>query len=281
MTFTVDVADDAHDELEEAFVVTVTGAASTGEDQPTISVGEATGTITDNDDAPILTIADMTAGESDGSITFALSLADANGMAQGSGLPIMLDWTTQDATAGERWDWATANVDYEMVSGGMVEFPVDPTTGMPGPAEASVTVMVTSDEMHERAENFMVALTAQMPEYVTLGDAEAIGTITDDDEAPTVSIAASEAPEADVGLTFAVTLDGESGLPIVLDWMTGNHANPDDPDDPYGMATSEGDYADYEAVTAGVLELIPARPRGHDSRRVRDGYCGQRHLLRT
>ncbi|MDE0038158.1 MAG: fibronectin type III domain-containing protein, partial [Gammaproteobacteria bacterium] len=259
MTFTVDVTDDDHDEHPEAFVVTVTGAASAGEDQPTISVGDALGTIEDNDDAPILTIADMSAGESDGSITFALSLADADGMAQGSGLPIMLDWMTQDATAGVRWDWATANVDYEMVSGGMVEFPVDPTTGMPGPAEASVTVMVTSDDMHERAENFGVALTAQMPEYVTLGDAEAIGTITDDDVAPTVSIAASEAPEADGSLTFAVTLEGQSGLPIILDWMTGDHETPDDP---YGMATGEGDYADYEAVTAGVLELIPADQGG-------------------
>ena len=41
MTFTVDVTDDTHDEHSEDFVVNLTGAASTGEDQPTISEGTA------------------------------------------------------------------------------------------------------------------------------------------------------------------------------------------------------------------------------------------------
>ena len=255
-TFTVDVKNDSHDEHSEDFLVTLTGATSTGEDQPTISGdGTAVGTITDNDDPPVLTIADMSAGESDGSITFTASLADANGMAQGSGLPIMLTAATQDSTTGERWDMATANVDYTMVSAGMVNFDLDPAMpGMPGPAEATVTVEVLPDVLHERAEAFVVALTAQMPAYVTFGDAEAVGTIEDDDEAPTVSIGPSEAPEADGSLTFEVTLDGASGLPIILDWTTGADVTPDDP---WGMATGEGDYADYVAVTDGVLELTP------------------------
>ena len=253
-TITVDVENDTHDEHTETFMVNVTGATSAGDDQPTISEGEATGTIMDDDAAPILTIADMSAGESDGSVTFTLSLADADGMAQGSGLPIMLDWMTQDVMDGERWDWATADVDYSMESAGMVEFAPVPATGMPGPAEATIEVMVMSDEMDERDENFMVALTAKMPDYVTVEDGMAIGTIVDDDDPPTVSIADMAAPEAAGGLTFAVTLDGQSGLPITLNWATGEHATPDDP---YGMATSAGDYADYAPVTDGMLELIP------------------------
>ena len=258
MTFTVDVTNDTHDERSEDFVVTLTGAMSTGKDQPTISESEAVGTIMDNDDPPVLTIADNRGGESDGSITFAVSLADANDMPQGSGLPIMLDWATQQATTGERWDMATAGLDYTMDSG-MVSFPDSATPGMPGPTKASVTVDVLPDLLHERPEAFVVALTAQMADYVTLGDDEAIGTIEDDDEAPTVSIGPSEAPEADGSLTFAVTLEGASGLPIVLDWVTGDYLTPEDP---WGMATDEGEYADYEAVTAGVLKLIPEEQGG-------------------
>ena len=260
MTFTVDVTNDTHDEHPEDFMATITGATSAGEDQPTISEGEAVGTIVDDDDPPVLTIADMSGVESDGSITFTVSLADANDMAQGSGLPIMLDVATQDSTTGERWDMATAKVDYTPVSAGMVSFEPDAATGMPSPAEAFLTVDVNSEDLlHERSETFVVVLTAQMPDYVTLGDAEATGTIEDDDEVPTVSIGPAEAAEADGSLTFAVTLDGMSGLPIILDWVTGDYETPNDS---WGMASGEGDHADYEAVTDGVLELIPAEQGG-------------------
>ena len=192
---------DLLDEHDEMFTVTLSNATSTGPDPVTIGDAEATGTITDDDDPPSLTIADMTVGESDGEVTFTAML-DAP-----SGLPIVLDYETGDASVEDMYDMATADVDYTSGSG-MIDFtPAEP--GGPTPTEATITVAVLPDAMDEHDEMFSVSLTAQMPEYLTALDDMAIGTITDDDDPPTLTIADASADESAGMLDFVVSLDGE------------------------------------------------------------------------
>ncbi|MCY4058340.1 MAG: fibronectin type III domain-containing protein, partial [Gammaproteobacteria bacterium] len=241
-TITVPIMSDMLDERDETFAVSISTQMS---DYVTIADGEmGIGTIEDDDAAPSVMIADMSAAEDDAGITFTVTL-DAP-----SGLPIVLDWMTQDeATPNDMYGMATADVDYTAVSDGMVEF-VPAAAGMAGPTTMEITVAVEADMLDEHDEVFGVMLMPQMPDYVMVGDGMAVGTIMDDDDAPMVSIADDSGPEADGGLTFAVTLDAPSALPISVAWATGDMETPDDM---YGMATADVDYAS----ASGTVEFAP------------------------
>ena len=161
-------------------------------------------------------------------------------------LPIMLTAATQDSTTGERWDMATSDVDYTMVSAGMVSF-VDPeaATGMPGRGGSDGHGRRTmADELHERSETFVVALTAQMPDYVTLGDP------------PVLTIADMSVDESDASITFTVSLADAtgmpqgSGLPIVLNAVTEDSTT----GTRWDRATATVDYA---MVGAGMVSFQP------------------------
>ena len=55
----------------------------------------------------------------------------------------------------------------------------------------------------------------------------AVGTIEDDDLPPTLSVTGDSVYEAVGSITFTMSLSGESGLPIDVDWTTGDSATPD------------------------------------------------------
>ena len=242
-TITVPITSDMLDEHNETFAVSISTEMS---DYVTIADGEmGIGTIEDDDAAPSVMIADMSAMEDEAGITFTVTL-DAP-----SGLPIVLDWMTGDeATPDDMYGMATADVDYTAVSDGMVEF-VPEAAGMAGPTTMEITVAVEADMLDEHDEVFAVMLMPQMPDYVMVADGMAVGTIMDDDEPPSVMIADMSAAEDEGGITFTVTLDAPSGLPIALGWMTGDEATPDDM---YGMATAD---VDYTSVSDGMVEFVP------------------------
>ena len=244
-TIMVPITNDMLDEHAETFAVTISTQMP---DYVTIAEGEmAIGTIEDDDEPPSVMVADMS-GPEDGEIEFTVTL-DAP-----SGLPIALGWVTGDeATPDDPYGMATADVDYTAVSDGMVEF-VPEAAGMAGPTEMTIAVTVLPDMLDEHDEVFGVTLTPQMPDYVMVGDGMAVGTIEDDDEPPSVMVADMSAMEDEGGITFTVTLDAPSGLPIALGWMTGDEATPDDM---YGMATAD---VDYTSVSDGMVEFVPAAP---------------------
>ena len=230
MTVTVSVMDDALDEHDEVFAVTLSNAA-----YAMMGDGSATGTIEDDDAAPSVSVADGGAMEADGEVTFAVSL-DAP-----SALPISVDWATGDmATPDDMYGMAMADVDY-MSASGTVDF-------APGETEMMVTVVVMDDALDEHDEVFAVMLSNAS--YAMDGDSMATGTIMDDDDAPAISIADASAMEASGEVTFAVTLDAPSGLPISAEWATGDMATPDDM---YGMATADVDYMSAN----GTSEFAP------------------------
>ena len=97
---------------------------------------------------------------------------------------------------------AVAGTDYTAVSTTTLTF-------MAGDTVKTVTVATAEDDLNEADETFTVALSGvTLPAGVSLGDAEAVGTITDDDGL-TVSVAGPGANvEEGQTATFTVTVTG-------------------------------------------------------------------------
>ncbi len=199
LTITVTLADDATSEAAEAFTVDLanpTGGA-------TIGTGTGTGTITDDDPAPTISIGDVTASEADGTITFTVTLSAA------SAQTVTVAYATADGTAVSTAG-LPGNPDYTTASGTL--------TFAPGVLTQTVTVLVSGDAVFETDETFFVNLSG--PTNATITDAQGLGTITDDDAAPTISIDSVTASEADGTVTFTVTLTGATAVPVTVDYAT-------------------------------------------------------------
>ena len=219
MTFRVVLIDDGLDEHREEFVVTLGNPMNA-----VLETETATGAIEDDDEPPTISIAGASGGESDGALMFAVSLGAP------SGRPVTVDWSTDvAATPSEGSDMATADEDYESASG-TLNFPA-------GETEMTIRVVLIDDGLDEHREEFVVTL--GNPMNAVPGTETATGAIEDDDEPPTISIAGASAPEMAGEITFAVSVDTASGLPVSVDWSTGVAATPSEGSD---MATADEDY---------------------------------------
>ena len=104
---------------------------------------------------------------------------------------VTVDYTTADGTA-------QAGVDYVSTSG-TITFP-------PQATEAGIAVALLPDAIPESDETFRVVL-SNPSAGIVLADAEAVGTISDDDTPPPIDAADTSAAEAlGVQMVFAVTL---------------------------------------------------------------------------
>ena len=207
--------DDAIDDDPVTLTHTVSGGDYEG-----VSASEVTVTITD-DDTPALTIADANATEGDEQITFTVRLNVA------SSLEVMVDWTTTDGTATQGTDYAETT--------GTLRFDALET-------EQTITVPLLDDALDEADETFAIALSNAV--NATLDDAEATGTIADNDDTPALTIADAEAAEGGGEITFAVTLGAVSGLEVTVDWTTAD-----------GTATADADYV----AADGRLTFAPGQ----------------------
>jgi len=196
---------------------------------PTIApIADAQGvaTIVDDDQLlPTLTIGDVTvnegnSGTTDATFTVTLSAPSLQ--------TVTVNYSTQNGTA-------TAPSDYIAMSNQTVTIPAGQTTG-------SFTISVVGDTINETTENFFVNLSN--PTNATLADAQAVGTIVNDDGVPTISINDVTVTEGNAGTsnaTFTVTLSSVSNVPISVQYATAN-----------GSATAPGDYT---AIPATVLNF--------------------------
>ena len=197
----VTVNDDALDEDNEMFTVTLRNAANAqlaGGGQ-TLT---APGLIEDEDPLPELRIGDgsLTEGSGDGRMPFVVRLEPA------SGRTVTVRYATANVTA-------TAGRDYTRVSGTL--------TFVAGTTVRTVTVPITDDALDEHdREQFTVTLLAAV--NATVGTAQGTGTIADDDRAPELSIADSELTEgaADGTMAFAVQLDPASERTVTVRYGT-------------------------------------------------------------
>ena len=218
-TKTIDVAvqGDLLNEANETYTVTLTNPTNA-----TIPVATRTGTITDNDPLPSIVINDVSLTEGNSGTTnadFTVTLSAP------SGRNVTVNYATANATA-------TQPADYTTTSGTL--------TFTPGQVTKTVSVPVVGDTIDEIDETFVVNLT--VPVNVTIADNQGVGTVTDDDPLPSITINDVSLTEATANMTFTVTLSGASGKTVTVDYATAD-----------GTATSPADYTS----AAGTVSFAP------------------------
>ncbi len=219
-TIRVAILDDALDEPDEEFAVALSAAQGAA-----LGRGSATGTIRDDDETPTLSVADASGGEDAGALEFAATLS----------APSLVEVTASYATAdpaGSMGPAAEAGADYEPAA--------DTLEFAPGEVSKTIRVAILDDALDEPDEEFAVVLSG--PRGASLDRGSAAGTIRDDDETPSLSVADASGGE-DVGeLEFAVALSAPSGIGVSASYATSD-----------GTAQAG---VDYEAAS-GALEFAP------------------------
>ena len=243
-TAQVTLSNDALDEHDETFAVSISGASANahlGETPKRRSVV----TITDDDPLPEVSVAAASAAEGD---TVALTVS----LGAVSGRDIVVQYATQDhaggthqATAGDSND---AGRDYTSVSAASVMIEA-------GQSSASVSVATREDSTDEHDETFELRLTGASTGGTQVGDISttagtSVGTIIDDDDMPLLSISDASASEnADPAvITFTVGVAPASGKEVTVEYETA-----DDSDNPDDSATAGADYT----ATSGTLTFVP------------------------
>ena len=189
-TILIPLVDDSIDELDETFSVELTDPVNA-----TLGVATATATIQDNDDPPGVSVADAT-GTEGSTAEFVVSLDAA------SAQTIKVDYDTSSGTARESHDFTA--------TGGTLTF-------APGATRSTISVQLTDDALDEPAETFTMALDSPVKAVIDAGTAT--GTITDNDDEPTVSVedaTGTEGADAD----FVVELSAASGRDVTVDYAT-------------------------------------------------------------
>ena len=218
-TINVPVLGDQLNEADENYTVSLSGATNATVADPT-----GAGTITNDDPLPSISIGDVTLAEGHSgtqNAVFSITLSPV------SGRPVTVAYATANGTA-------SAGSDYTAVSG-IATIPA-------GSTAATVSVAVTGELAIELDERFLVNLSA--PTNATIADAQAFGTIQNDD-APALTIADVSVTEGSAGTTaavFQVTLTGPTSETVTVDYATSN-----------GTATAPSDYAS----ASGTLTFDP------------------------
>ena len=183
---------------------------------------------------PTLTLADASVTEGNAGTT-TLSLTAS--LSATSGSDVTFDWSTADLAA-------TAGTDYTAVSDAAATIPA-------GSLSTNLDVVISGDTLFEADETLEVSLADVAG--ATIADGTAVGTITNDDTAPAISVDDPTVSEGDGGTTdlvFTVSLDDASSLATSVDYATAD-----------GTATT----ADADYTAAGDTLTIPA---GDTSRTV-------------
>jgi hypothetical protein len=213
----VPIVNDTLDEATETFTLLAT--TRTGAGYTLNPSASGTGTITDDDPTPTLTVNDLTVDEAAGTATFTVSLSTA------SGQTVTVGYNTSNGTA-------TAGSDYTAVTGTL--------TFSPGVTTQTVTVAIADDALNEASETFNVNLVT--PTNATIADAQGVGTITNNDTPPSVSINDIVVNEATGNATFTVSLSAASGQTVTVNYATSD-----------GTAIAGSDYT----ARSGVLTFAP------------------------
>ncbi|MCR9233463.1 MAG: dockerin type I domain-containing protein [bacterium] len=161
-TITIDIVDSDLLEIDETFLVSLSNLQS-GTANVILGDGQAEVTIHDNDQAS-LTIDDVTVDENAGSVLLTVSLDQA------AGDTISIDYATADQSA-------VADDDYSSQTGTL--------TFAPGVLTQTISIPIVDSDLVELDESFLVNLSNLQTNgwNVSLTDAQAVVTISDDDQA--------------------------------------------------------------------------------------------------
>ncbi|MBD1906589.1 DUF4347 domain-containing protein [Funiculus sociatus GB2-A5] len=202
-TIMVAVNGDNKFEPNETFNVNLTGATNA-----TIAKGTGVATITNDDNQPTISINDVSVTEGNNDTTnasFTISLSDA------SSETVTVNYATSDGTA------TTVDGDYTGVTS-------TPITFNPGETTKTITVAIKGDNKFETNETFNVNLSGAT--NATIADNTGVGTITNDDNQPQISIddvSITEGNDGTVNAIFTVSLSNPSSLPVRINYATANN----------------------------------------------------------
>ena len=223
-TISVSVTGDLRFENDETFTVTLSNPVL-----GTILTTAAVGTIANDDSPPTFSINDPVGVENGATLTFTVSLNAVSGL-------------TATVNYGSSNGSALAGVDYQS-TGGSLTIPA-------GQTQATVTVPLIDDAIDEPTETFTITLSG--PTNATLNDATGVGSITDDEPTPQLSIADTVVGESGGSAIFTVTLSGLSSADVTANYATSN-----------GTAAAGTDYTAATSVvtiTAGLTQTTIAVP---------------------
>src|SRR6185436_11315360 len=223
-TVTVAVSGDVKVEDGETFFVNLSSPTNA-----TILDGQGLGTITDDDPLPTVSINDVTVTEGNtGTVNAVFDVT----LSAAATRTTTVDFAAADGTA-------TAGLDY-VAHAGTLTFNVGDTV-------KTVTVVVNGDINVEANETFLVTLSS--PTWATILDGQGLGTITDDDPLPTVSINDVTVTEWNAGTTnavFNVTLSAPATRMTTVEFATAD-----------GTAAAGSDYVAHAGtVTFDVGETV-------------------------
>jgi hypothetical protein len=174
--------------------------------------------------SPSIVIADASIAEGNaGTATLTLAVT----LSAPSSQTVSVNYATANGTA-------TAGADYTAASGTL--------TFNPSVTTQNVSITVAGDTLDEANETILVNLSNAT--NATIGDAQGVGTIVDDDPSPSLNIADTSVTEGNTGIvnaSFAVTLSAASGQTVTVSYATAN-----------GTATA----TDY-TTTSGTLTFSP------------------------
>jgi len=212
-------------EAAEYFTVTLTAGSGFAVSGSTLA---ATANITNDDTAPTISIGDASLNEGNSSTQNMSFTVTASSI---SGENVVVNYTT---SAGGT---ATVASDYLAASGTV--------TILAGQTTATFDVTINSDVIHESNETINVSLNSGSGYTLTGSDMDAVGTIFNDDAAPTISItnvSTSEGVSSTTNLFFTITTSAVSDVDVVVNYSTADNT-----------ATAGSDY-----VTSSGTVTIPA-----------------------
>ncbi len=199
-TITVPVVGDLLDEDDENYTIALSSPVNA-----TFGDNLGFGTITDNDAEPTLSVGDVSVTEGNsGTVdaTFNVTLSAPSGRAAS------VFYETGEGSASGTLDFVTEAFFLDFAA---------------GETSKTVTVQVIGDVLDEANETFFLRLLD--PTNATLGDAEGVGTINDDDAEPTLSVGDVTVTEGNAGTTaatFTVGLSAVSGRDVTVAYATAN-----------------------------------------------------------
>lgn len=213
-TVTVNITNDSVFENNETLTLNLSNATDA-----TITTAQATGTIVNDDSAPTFSVDDVSFNENAGTMTFTVTKTGATAFASS------VNYATADGSA-------TAGSDYAATSGTL--------NFAPGETSKTVTVTILDDSVYEGNETINLNLSAAGG--ATISDSQGVGTITDNEAAPTFSISDVAVNEADGIMTFTVTKSGATDVASSVNFSTAD-----------GTAIAGSDYV----ATSGTLTFAP------------------------
>ena len=177
-TVNVTINNDALDEIDETYALTLSGLTATG--AVTLGATTATGTILDDDPTPTLSVTSPSLAEGNSgtsTMNFVVTLGAVSGRA------VTFNAATADGSA------TTANNDY-------VALASTPFTIAAGSTSVTIPVTINGDTPYEGNETFSLNLTGIT--NATPGTLTGTGTIVDDDQQPTTTTITGDTPDPTV-----------------------------------------------------------------------------------